>query len=276
MKLQIETSGSGEPVLLLHGVAGSSRTYSWLAVDGCAVTRFDFRGHGASERAPGTYRLEHYVADAISVLEGLGAPAALAGHSLGGVVAWTVAQTRPELVTRAFLEDPPLYMGEPAEHAANPAVPLFQVLRAASAGMQAERLDEAKVAASMAAQPFAPGRTAGEALTDEALAARAFALLNLDLEVLDRVVDGSLLAATDTTSPVPVPVAILGAGDAMGSAFPTAHEQRLVASHPQVTVTRLPGAGHSIHDERAHRSAYETHLTAFLQGGLTPNATAVA
>jgi pimeloyl-ACP methyl ester carboxylesterase len=264
MRLQIETIGSGEPVLLLHGVAGSSRTYGWLALDGCAVTRFDFRGHGASARAPGTYRLEHYVADAVAVLEGLGTPAALAGHSLGGVVAWTVAQTRPELVTRAFLEDPPLYMGEPDEHARNPAIPTFHELRAVAAGMQAGSVDEAAAAAGMAQQALPSGRLAGDVLTDDALAARAYALTHLDVEVLDRVTDGSVLAGTDTTSPVDVPVFILAADDA--PAFSTAHEQRLAATHPSVEVARLTGASHSIHDERAHRDEYLARLTAFLKG----------
>src|SRR4051794_21483374 len=143
MNLHVERHGDGSPVLLLHGVAGSSRTYGWLELDGSV--RLDFRGHGASDRAPGTYRLEHYVSDAVDVLSSIG-PAALAGHSLGGVVAWTVAQQRPDLVTRAFLEDPPLFMGEPGEHARNSAIPAFRQMRRVTEEWQATGVSEAAAA----------------------------------------------------------------------------------------------------------------------------------
>ena len=102
----------------LHGVAGSRATYSWLpeSVAGHRVIRPDFRGHGAAARTPGAYRISDYVADVIEVLRAEG-PAVLVGHSLGGVAAWSAAQRAPELVRGAFLEDPPLYLGEPEGHA---------------------------------------------------------------------------------------------------------------------------------------------------------------
>lgn len=269
MRLHVERARGGAPVLFLHGVAGSSRTYDWLSVDG---HRLDFRGHGASDRAPGTYRLADYAADAISVLETLDRPATLVGHSLGGSVAWSVAQQRPELVAAAFLEDPPLYMGEPEGHATNPAIPAFTAMRAETERWQAEGIDEATAAARLAAQPYGPdpSRTAGDVQTPEALASRAYALLHLDVEVLDRVIDGSLLAAADTASPVAVPVLVLAADDAFGAAFPIAHEARLRVSHPDVEVVRLPGAGHSIHDGRATRAAYAEQLERFLRRARQP------
>jgi pimeloyl-ACP methyl ester carboxylesterase len=247
-------------VVLLHGVAGSARTYDWLALD---AVRLDFRGHGAAERAPGTYLLDHYVEDALAVLSDVG-PAALVGHSLGGVVAWTVAQRRPDLVTRAFLEDPPLFMGEPAEHEGNPAIAAFRQMRRVTAEWQAAGASEEAVTAELAAQRFFDGRRFDAIQTPEALTARGYALTHLDLEVLDPVIDGSLLAATDTVSPVEVPVFILAADDAMGPAFPSAHEARLAASHPHIEVVRLAGASHSIHDEIAYRDEYERRVRAFL------------
>jgi pimeloyl-ACP methyl ester carboxylesterase len=39
---------------------------------------------------------------------------------------------------------------------------------------------------------------------------------------------------------------------------------RLAASHPDVDVVRVPGASHSIHDERAHRDEYARRVDAFL------------
>lgn len=268
MRLHVEGAGSpdGDPVLFLHGIMGSSATFRWLEPDGVRAVRMDFRGHGASARAPGTYRLEHYVDDAVSVLEELGRPVSLAGHSLGGVVAWTVAQRRPELVTAAFLEDPPLYMGEPSEHAASDAVPVAREVRDLIGRWQREGIEEAAAVEFLASQPFGPdpARTIGEAYAADATTARASAWLALDVELIDPMIDGSLLAAADTTSPVSVPVFVL-ASDAELSAFPPAHEARLGRTHPDVEVVRLGGATHTIHDEIAHRPAYERQLTAFVR-----------
>jgi pimeloyl-ACP methyl ester carboxylesterase len=251
----LHVEGEG-PVLLLHGVAGSAQTFSWLDLP---AVRFDFRGHGASDRAAGTYLLEHYVADALSVLSEVG-PRFLAGHSLGGVVAWTCAQQRPDLVTGLFLEDPPLFMGSREDHEGNPAIPAFVQMRENTARWQASGASPSEVTSELRAQVLPDGRTFAELQTDEALSARGYALVNLDLEVLDRVIDGSLLAATDTTSPVSAPTFILAADDAVGAAFPTRHQQQLASTHPDVEVVRLAGASHTIHDERAFRSEWLRHL----------------
>ena len=260
MRLYVENVGDGDPVLFLHGVSSSVRTYGWLERDG--AIRLDFRGHGESERVPGTYRIADFVEDAVSVLESLDRPAALVGHSLGGVVAWSVAQQRGDLVTRIFLEDPPLYMGEPAEHAANPSIPIFVETKAAVERWQREGVDAEAVKARLAAMPYLSG-TAGDVLLDDALAARAYALLRVDPEVIDRIIDGSLLLGTDTASPVTVPVFVL-ASDPAFSALTSEHEVRLAASHPDVEIVRVAGASHSIHDESAYRDEYARRLDAFL------------
>jgi pimeloyl-ACP methyl ester carboxylesterase len=254
-------------VVFLHGVAGSRATYGWLpsSLAGNEVVRPDFRGHGAAEWTPGAYLMADYVADAVDVLRSVG-PAVLVGHSLGGVVAWWAARLVPEFVLGAFLEDPPLYMGEPDEHRLNTGIPHFRHLRSSVPAWQAEGISEATAIARLAAEPFAPDPSSrvGDVLTEEALAARAYALLHLDPTVLDSVIDGTLMAATDTVSPVAVPVRVLAADDALGAAFPSRHEELLAASHPAVSVVRLAGAGHSIHDERAHRSAYLEQVEAFI------------
>jgi esterase len=267
MHLHVETRGAGDPILVLHGVAASSRTYGPLAPDGYREVRLDFRGHGASDRAPGTYRLEDYVSDAVSVLEGLGEPAVIVGHSLGGAVAWSVAQQRPELVRSAFLEDPPFYMSEPEEHARSTSIADFDRMRDEVVAWRADEASEESIVAQLRVRPYPPGnRTAGEALTEYALATRAYALLHLDVELLDRVIDGSMLASMDTTSPVDVPVVVVAADDALDTAVPSRHEPRLAASHPSVEVVRLPGAGHSIHDERAYHETLTAHVRRWLAG----------
>jgi pimeloyl-ACP methyl ester carboxylesterase len=252
-------------VLFLHGVAGSRVTYDWLppTIAGHDVARVDFRGHGAAARTPGAYLISDYADDAVEVLRSIG-PAFVVGHSLGGVAAWWAAQLVPSLVVGAFLEDPPLFLGSPEGHASNGAVPHFRHLREITPVWQAEGVSETVAAARLAGEPYGPDPSlrVDEVATSEALAARAYALLHVDPAVLDTVIDGTLLAATDVTAPVTVPMTILAAGAA--PAFTVAHEERLAASHPAVSVVRVAGAGHSIHDERAHRDTYFAAVEAFV------------
>ena len=267
LHIEVEGAADGTPVVFLHGVSGCSKTYGWLPpeiTDGRRVVRVDLRGHGHSDHAPGTYVIDRYGEDVAAILRALDRPAVLVGHSLGGVTAWWVAQNEPELVAAAFLEDPPLYMGEPEEHEKNVAIPVFRAIRERAAAWQADGATIEAVAAQLAPAPLGPERTMGDVMTEDAIAARAEALLLMDPGVLDQAADRSTLADTDTSSPVSVPVLVLGADDSMGSAFPARHADRLSKSHPDVEVARVSGAGHGIHDERAFRAAYVRHLAAFL------------
>jgi pimeloyl-ACP methyl ester carboxylesterase len=268
VKLSVDVQGPEDatPVVFLHGVSGCAKTYGWLPpeiTEGRRIVRVDLRGHGESEHASGTYDIAHYGRDVVAVLQWLGRPAVLVGHSLGGVTAWWVAQNAPELVVAAFLEDPPLFMGEPAEHERNAAVPVFSAIRQRAAEWQAQGAEVDAVVAQLEPAPLGPERTMGDVMEPDALAARAEALLLMDPGVLDQAIDRSTLADTDTSSPVSVPVLLLAADDAL-AAFPIRHAERLARSHPEVEIVRVTGAGHGIHDEREFRSAYARHLAAFL------------
>lgn len=272
MRLHVEVDGppDGAAVVFLHGVSGSTRTYAWLTgaiAEGRRIVRVDLRGHGRSEHAPGTYDVDHYGEDVVGVLrETVGRPAVLVGHSLGGVVAWWVAQRHPELVAAAFLEDPPLYMGEPEEHERNGAVAVFRTILGLVARWRAEGVTAEAAAAELASAPFGPdpSRTSGEAMCDDVPGALAEALLNMDPGVLEAAADRTTLAGTDTTSPVAVPVFVLAADDAMGAAFPTRHAERLAITHPDVEIVRVPGAAHGIHSQRDRRADYVEQLAGFL------------
>jgi pimeloyl-ACP methyl ester carboxylesterase len=265
LNVEVQGPDGGPLVVFLHGVSGSVATYAWLPeaiTAGRRIVRVDLRGHGHSERAPGTYAVDAYVADVVAVVRALGggpdAPAVLVGHSLGGVVAWTVAQREPGLVAAAFLEDPPLYIGEPEEHERNAAIPMFSMLRELAADWQYQGMEEEAVAELLSRGPV------GAALAPDALLSRARALLLMDPGVLDAAVDRSALAATDVVAPVTRPTLLLAADEQVGAAFPVAHGERLAASHPAVEVVRLEGVGHAIHDDRERRGAYVDALTGFL------------
>ena len=226
--------------------------------------RLDLRGHGRSAHAPGTYTVDRYGEDVVGALrETVGRPAVLVGHSLGGVVAWWVAQRHPELVAAAFLEDPPLYMGEAAEHENNGAVAIFGAILSAVERWKATGMTLDQAAAELAAAPTSA------AWCDDVPLARAEALLLMDPGVLQGAIDASTLAPTDTASPVSVPVFLLAA-DFAGSALAAHHAQRLAISHPDVEIVRVPGAGHGIHDEREHRAEYVRALAGFLERQARP------
>ena len=94
--------GVGQPVLILHGLAGQSSEWSRTAdrlVPRFHVCALDARGHGRSEHQPGDVSRTAHVADVEFVIEALiRRPVVLIGQSLGGLTALQVAAQRPDLV----------------------------------------------------------------------------------------------------------------------------------------------------------------------------------
>jgi pimeloyl-ACP methyl ester carboxylesterase len=270
--LHVEVEGPADaiPVVFLHGLTGSGRTWGWLPTEitqGRRIVRVDLRGHGESDHSPeSAYRLADYGADIVAVLRELGGrPAALVGHSLGGVVSWWVAQSHPELVAAAFLEDPPLLVAE--AEGPDAFMPIFTAMRANVLANREEGLSDEQWAERMGAEPLGPpgAPPLREVIFDDAVAALASGHRRLDIGVIDGVLDRSTLAATDVRSPVTPPIMILAAGDDVGTAFSTKDEERLAQTHPAVEVTRIDTSGHGIHDERRHRDAFVMHLRDFLE-----------
>ena len=227
----------------------------------------DLRGHGRSDHAPGTYVLPRYGADVVAVLGSVASrPAVVVGNSLGGVVAWWVAQNHPDLVTAALLEDPPLFAGETPEPEVRRFRDVFHAVKAVILESRERGLSEEETAQHIGAIRWGPPGTPtlGEILTDDGLATMAFGYCRLDIGVIDGAIDGSTLAATETRSPVTPPVVVVAADDAAGAAFSTGDEECLARSQPTVEVVRVTGSGHRIHDMRDHREAFAGHLRRFL------------
>lgn len=102
---------AGRPVVLLHALGNTGRSWdrlvSALVPQGHRVIVPDLRGHGRSPRA-GDYTFESMYRDVMSLLDrqNLGT-VDLVGHSMGGHVAWLVAQHHPSRVRRLVIEDTP-------------------------------------------------------------------------------------------------------------------------------------------------------------------------
>ena len=102
--LRVEVTGSGPPILCVHG--WPELPHSWrhqvghFAGRGFTVAALDVRGYGASS-APAEverYTLTELAGDVAAVCRALGEPVILFGHDWGAPIAWHAAVRTPELV----------------------------------------------------------------------------------------------------------------------------------------------------------------------------------
>ncbi len=100
-------AGDGQTLLLIHGMAGDSRT--WLEAMRRLAPRYrvlapDLPGHGASAKTAGDYSLGAHANVLRDLLQALGIErATLVGHSLGGGIALQLTYQFPELCERMVL-----------------------------------------------------------------------------------------------------------------------------------------------------------------------------
>jgi pimeloyl-ACP methyl ester carboxylesterase len=108
--LAYRRSGVGPPLLLIHG--GGAAGSRWQPVLPALEQRFtvynlDRRGRGGSGDAePYAVALEY--ADVVAVVESIGEPVAVIGHSYGGLTALEAALVRGELFRQLVLYEPPM------------------------------------------------------------------------------------------------------------------------------------------------------------------------
>ena len=100
-------AGSGEVVMLIHGMAGSSDT--WQAVVPQLARRYrviapDLLGHGQSTKPRTDYSLGAFAAGLRDLLDEVGiSRATIVGHSLGGGVAMQFLYQHPQYCQRLIL-----------------------------------------------------------------------------------------------------------------------------------------------------------------------------
>ncbi|MEQ9483319.1 alpha/beta fold hydrolase [Coleofasciculus sp. F4-SAH-05] len=113
VKLHYITQGEGQLMLMLHGFP--EFWYSWrhqipeFARD-YKVVALDLRGYNDSDKPKdvSAYQITELVNDIKGVIQGLGYESCiLVGHDLGGMIAWYVAYTYPELVDQLIVMNIP-------------------------------------------------------------------------------------------------------------------------------------------------------------------------
>ena len=116
-RVVVEEEGEGDAVVCVHGLGGSSNTFTPLmpALARHRVIRVDLPGSARSSRVEGPLTVERFVETLLSVCNRLGVTRAhWIGHSLGTIVCQHLAVAAPKLVRSVTLFGPLIAPPEPA------------------------------------------------------------------------------------------------------------------------------------------------------------------
>ena len=108
VEIYYEVIGRGAPLMFFSETACDGEVWHAHQVPEFArdhrVITHDYRGTGKSSKPSTQYTCDDFVADAVAILEDLGAePAILLGHSMGGRVAMLLALQYPERVKKIIV-----------------------------------------------------------------------------------------------------------------------------------------------------------------------------
>ena len=222
--------------MIVHGLYGSGRNWGVIAKrlsDSRHVVAVDQRNHGASPWFD-KQSYEDMAADLAEVIEDIGAPCDVLGHSMGGKAAMVLALTRPDLVNSLIVADiaPVAYEHTQIQYIeAMKAVDLSRVERRSDA---AEQLRE--TVDNPALVPFflqAIDVTEKRWLLNLDTLAREMPKV-LSFPEMSESYDGRTLFLSGAES------------DYVGRA----HRDRIKALFPAAQFAKIPGAGHWLHAEK--------------------------
>jgi pimeloyl-ACP methyl ester carboxylesterase len=231
------TVDADRTAVLVHGVTGWHRTW-WrvgpaLAALGWRVVAVDQRGHGRSPRIDGHTTVPELADDLATTIEAIGGHVdVLIGHSLGAAVSSELAATRPELVRRLVLEDPP------AITRAGDVAWLETLDREMRAAVEDP---ESEVRRELAENPRWLEEDARQNVEGRAMADREGLVATFERDTGARVLD---LAPTLT-----VPALYLLAAEGR-SAFTSEPRRRLEANLPRTARLVVIDSGHTVHRDR--------------------------
>lgn len=257
----VEGATRGPTLLLLHGVTRCWRDWEPILPELTCdwhVVAIDHRGHGESSHTPGAYRVVDYARHAAEfVRANFDGPLVVFGHSLGAMVALSLAAECPELIAGVVLEDPPFHtMG--CAIAATP-------YRAQFAGMQsvARRGGDLETMTDGLADIRLPGPKGDVRLGDTrdraSLRFSAECLAQADSDILTPLIAGAWLDGFDHSamwSRAQCPLLLLQGDPRNGGALTDEDADLAERTALRCRRVRFPGVGHQIHRTNpAHAAA---------------------
>jgi esterase len=241
---------NGPPVVFIHGLG--TRRQDWRSIlsefaSSRQVFALDLRGHGDSGRVPGGYRFSQYAEDIVPWLRDVvGEPAALVGHSLGGVVATMIAANSPELVSTIVAVDPPLFSKRrPADGNPNKYLERFKRAQDLAAS------DMTEIGLFTMLQKRSPDRPA---YVTRALARN---LIKLDPDVFTLALEGGKqldFDPDDLVERVARPMLLMRADPGKGSAVWEEDAEWATGKNPLISSVFVEDSAHEIH--HSHRKEF--------------------
>jgi pimeloyl-ACP methyl ester carboxylesterase len=102
-RIAYEVTGHGPLVVLSHGVGDHRQVYRFLAPElaqaGYRVANADLRGHGESSMGWASITRTDIAGDLLALINHLGGPAVIVGHSISGGAATIAAAKQPEMIS---------------------------------------------------------------------------------------------------------------------------------------------------------------------------------
>ena len=234
-RMAVEEEGEGPAVVCVHGLGGSSNTYTPLmpALARHRVIRIDLPGSGRSRHAEGELSIAVYVEAILAMCARLNVTRAhWLGHSMGTIVCQHIAAAHPKLVASAALFGPLI---EPPEAARTAMKARAAKARGGASAMQ--EITEALLGAALSADT--------RQRLPVAVAYVRESLMRQDGEAYARSCEALASASAAAVETIEAPV-LLVTGDEDGVAPPQAVRSMAEKLHRarSTRVVVLPRCGH--------------------------------
>lgn len=238
----------GKALLIAHGLYGSARNWGVIAKrlsDTRRVITVDMRNHGNSPRFE-TNSYPEMADDLAEVIDHIGAPMDVLGHSMGGKAAMTLALTNPHLVHNLVVGDiaPVTY--------SHTQVHFIKAMRAVDLKDVTRRAQVSEQLAALGVEP----------------ALQSFFTQSLDLpEKRWKLNFDALTADMDKIISFPkftgqFEGSVLFLSGANSDYVTSEHKPTIRALFPKARFAKIPGAGHWLHAENPH--AFEAAVRIYL------------
>jgi pimeloyl-ACP methyl ester carboxylesterase len=243
------TPSSAPPLVIAHGLFGSGRNWGVIAKrlsDRSQTITPDMRNHGLSPRTT-TQTYHDMAGDLAELIEEIGAPVDLCGHSMGGKAAMTLALTHPHLVRRLIVADI-----APVAYGHTQAM-FIDAMRGVDLSKITRRSDASEQLAAAGVEPELQSF-----FTQSLDVANKQWLLNLD--TLEAQMPDIIGWPDNITGSFPNPALFLSGG-ASDYVLPE-HRPRIKSLFPAARFAKLPNTGHWLHAEKPRE--FEAALRVFL------------